>query len=277
MGYPFLLLAPVLLIVTTIPGARAGPLHDAARAGDQAALVALLDAGTAVDRHDSGGKTALFLAVQGGHLEAVTLLLARGADPNLQNNSPSGPVDAPIHAAAQNGDVEAIRRLGEAGANLTLATPYTPSPLHLALQNGPTPAADLLEALGAGDYRAPSVRGLLASADVALGRRLARGACGACHALEKTDASQAEYREAGPTLWEIVGRPKAAVAGFGYTPAMRAAGGVWSYRDLNDFLANPTARIPGTTMWKLLGTRKLRAAVIAYLRTLSDDPKPLPD
>ena len=51
----------------------------------------------------------------------------------------------------------------------------------------------------------------------------------------------------------------------------------WTYEELNDFLAAPKADIPGTKM-TFPGLPKLqdRANVIAWLRTLSDSPVPLP-
>jgi cytochrome c len=53
---------------------------------------------------------------------------------------------------------------------------------------------------------------------------------------------------------------------------------MWNYDDLNSFLSNPRAFIPGTKMSNLSGIagEDRRAALIAYLRTLSDNPYPLP-
>jgi cytochrome c len=46
---------------------------------------------------------------------------------------------------------------------------------------------------------------------------------------------------------------------------------------LNDFLASPRGYIPGTAMsFAGLQRPQQRADVIAYLNTLSDNPKPLP-
>ena len=54
---------------------------------------------------------------------------------------------------------------------------------------------------------------------------------------------------------------------------MKGKGGTWTYDDLNKFLANPKAFVPGTAMG-FAGIQKdsERADVIAYLRTLSDKP-----
>jgi cytochrome c len=81
----------------------------------------------------------------------------------------------------------------------------------------------------------------------------------------------------GPNLWDVVGNKQAHIAGFGYSPALQAAGGTWDYEKMNAFLANPKAAVPGTRM-AFAGMRRAddRANLIAYLRTLSDSPRPLP-
>ena len=55
------------------------------------------------------------------------------------------------------------------------------------------------------------------------------------------------------------------------------AGGSWDYEELNRFIADPMRVFPGTDM-EAKGYQKLedRADLIAFLRTLSDSPVPLP-
>ena len=58
---------------------------------------------------------------------------------------------------------------------------------------------------------------------------------------------------------------------------MKSKPGEWTFEDLNKFLANPRAFIPGTSMAFIgLNRPSERGDVIAYLNTLSDNPKPLP-
>jgi cytochrome c len=58
---------------------------------------------------------------------------------------------------------------------------------------------------------------------------------------------------------------------------MKAKGGTWTYDDLNKFLTNPKAFVPGTAMGFAGITKDSeRADVIAYLRSLSESPAPLP-
>jgi len=120
---------------------------------------------------------------------------------------------------------------------------------------------------------APSepIEKLLASASVERGQAAAKQ-CAACHTFEKGGPNRV-----GPNLWNIVGEHRGEGRGFNFSAAMKAKGGEWTYDELNKFLANPRGYIPGTNMsYAGLSRDQQRADVIAYLRSLSDDPKPLP-
>lgn len=112
---------------------------------------------------------------------------------------------------------------------------------------------------------------LIAAADIAQGEKLSK-ACAACHAFDKGGANKV-----GPGLWGVVKAQKAHHAGFQYSEALIAKGGDWSYQDLNKFLWKPKAFVDGTKM-NFAGLKKPedRAAIIAWLRTLSDSPAALP-
>jgi cytochrome c len=113
---------------------------------------------------------------------------------------------------------------------------------------------------------------LLAHADAEKGKQVAKQ-CQACHTLEKGGPNRV-----GPNLWNIVdsGRGEDR-GGFNFSAAMKKKGGKWTYEELNKFLAGPQAYIPGTAMsFAGLPRDNQRADVIAYLRTLADNPVPLP-
>jgi cytochrome c len=75
----------------------------------------------------------------------------------------------------------------------------------------------------------------------------------------------------------VVGRPRASEPGYDYSAAMKAKGGSWTFDELNEFLAGPRNYIPGTKMtFAGLSSENQRADIIAYLRTLSDNPLRLP-
>ncbi len=115
------------------------------------------------------------------------------------------------------------------------------------------------------------ITALLTSADLESGKRMSR-ACAACHSFDKGGPTKL-----GPNLWNVVGRPVASVEGFGYSDGMAARRGVWDYDALNVFLYRPKALVPDTDMnFGGVKTDQTRADLVAWLRTLSDEPAPLP-
>ena len=118
-----------------------------------------------------------------------------------------------------------------------------------------------------------SILVLLASADPAAGESVTRK-CTACHTFDEGGPNRV-----GPNLWDIVGRPIGGADGFNYSDALSGlADQTWSYENLDAFLAAPKAWAPGTKM-AYAGLKKAddRAELIAYMRGLSNDPKPLPE
>lgn len=116
---------------------------------------------------------------------------------------------------------------------------------------------------------------LIAAADPAKGEAFARR-CAACHSFEKDGGNKV-----GPLLWNVVNRPVASVPDFRYSQAMVdfSGGGskTWTYEELDPYLSNPKTHVPGTNMvFPGIRNEPDRANVIAYLRTLSDAPAPLP-
>ena len=113
---------------------------------------------------------------------------------------------------------------------------------------------------------------LLAHASAEKGQAVAKQ-CQACHTFEKGGPNRV-----GPNLYNIVGSERGeGRGGFNFSQAMKSKGGSWTDDELNKFLANPRGYIPGTNMtFAGLSRDQQRADVIAYLHTLSDNPKPLP-
>jgi cytochrome c len=113
---------------------------------------------------------------------------------------------------------------------------------------------------------------LLASASVDAGQKYAK-VCGTCHSFGKGEAAKM-----GPNLYGIIGLKHAHMEGFSYSDAMKAlADKIWTFDALNEFLFSPRNAIPGTKMtYGGIKNDQDRANVIAWLRTLSDSPEPLP-
>jgi cytochrome c len=121
---------------------------------------------------------------------------------------------------------------------------------------------------------APSepIEKLLQTASVEKGAAAAKK-CGACHTFEKGGPNRV-----GPNLYNVLNEPKGqGRGGFNFSAAMKGKGGTWTYDDLNKFLANPKGFVPGTAMgFAGISKDSERADVIAYLRSLSESPAPLP-
>ena len=118
------------------------------------------------------------------------------------------------------------------------------------------------------------INALLASADISAGEKTFKK-CAACHSNEAGGANKV-----GPGLYDVVGRAIASVSGFSYSAALKAygEGKTWDYEELNGFLWKPKTFVKGTSMG-FGGIKKAedRAEIIAYLRSLSDNPMPLPE
>ncbi len=116
------------------------------------------------------------------------------------------------------------------------------------------------------------VAALIAAAEPAAGEKLFKK-CIICHNPAKDGK-----RKIGPNLWDVVAGPIAADEGFAYSKALKEKSGeTWSYDNLDAFLKRPKDWAPGTKM-AFAGLKKpeQRAALIAYLRSLSDSPAALP-
>jgi cytochrome c len=127
----------------------------------------------------------------------------------------------------------------------------------VAWASGMAPAVrhDSLERQGTYSYKARPV-----GADGPLKR------CIVCHIIELDGAPRV-----APPLYGIVGAPKARAAWYGYSVALKKAGGTWTETDLDAFLTSPSKFLPGTSK-TLIGIRDPteRAQIIAGLKASSD-------
>ena len=108
------------------------------------------------------------------------------------------------------------------------------------------------------------------AADIEAGMKVFKK-CKACHNVDK------EKNKVGPHLIGVVDRAAGAVEGYKYSAAMSMASGNWTYENLNRYLARPAEAVPGTKMdYAGIENARMRADVLAFLRTLAATPYPLP-
>jgi len=114
---------------------------------------------------------------------------------------------------------------------------------------------------------------LLASADAGRGEAGVRAqGCVACHSFNEGGKAGV-----GPNLYGVIGAPHGHMEGYIYSAALKGKQGPWTFDEMNAWLIKPSAYAPGTKMsYAGLSDGKKRADIIAYLRSLSHDPLPLP-
>ena len=95
--------------------------------------------------------------------------------------------------------------------------------------------------------------------DPARGKTLYQ-ACTACHSIDDDDI--------GPRHRGVFGRKAGSVPGYAYSSALKASGIVWDQANLDRWLTNPSAMVPGTKMFYLIDDAQKRADIIAYLAEL---------
>ena len=116
--------------------------------------------------------------------------------------------------------------------------------------------------LAAGSVIAP-VQAAAATGAPPSGEALFSQKCATCHAL-----SPGETR-VGPSLYHVVGRPAGKLPGFTYSDALQHSRFDWTPSDLDRWLADTSAAVPGSVMSFREPDSDKRQAIIAYLVSIS--------
>ncbi|MEW4466647.1 c-type cytochrome [Parasphingorhabdus sp. JC815] len=94
------------------------------------------------------------------------------------------------------------------------------------------------------------------------GKKLYTRRCGACHSIDQN--------RVGPRHRGVFGRKAGSVSGFRYSKALKNLNIRWNEKNLDRWLTNPTAMVPGTSMGFRLNKPDERRAIINYLKSVSD-------
>lgn len=103
---------------------------------------------------------------------------------------------------------------------------------------------------------------LAQAADATRGQALYQARCAACHSPD--------FNGVGPAHRGVFGRLAGTAKGFtNYSVALKRSGLTWTEANLDRWLADPEALVPGQAMGISLPDAGERADVIAFLRTLA--------
>lgn len=87
--------------------------------------------------------------------------------------------------------------------------------------------------------------------------------CSSCHTIKPG------VHAVGPSLFAIYGEKAGDVAGYSFSPAMKASGKVWDDAGLDAYLTSPMKDIPGTKMtFAGVSDPAKRKEIIGFLKTL---------
>ena len=103
--------------------------------------------------------------------------------------------------------------------------------------------------------------------DAAAGKALfMSSSCPTCHAVTKDDTSKV-----GPNLVGVLGRQAGSKKSLlGPSENKKKYGVMWSAETPDEFLTNPSAKVPSTPMAGVLPDLQQRADVMAFLSTLKE-------
>ncbi len=100
--------------------------------------------------------------------------------------------------------------------------------------------------------------------DAASGEVIAGKVCAVCHSFEK--GGKVVY---GPNLFDIYGKPAAAIEGYKYSTALENSGLIWTGKNLAGFVSDPENFVKGTkARFPGIRSEKDKADILAYIKTL---------
>lgn len=148
---------------------------------------------------------------------------------------------------------------------MRLITTLAATTLALALSACGSPPEDKAAdtSAPAADAAAPAAEPTAAATTAAGGKPAAFAQCAACHAVEPGKHG------VGPSLAGVFGTKAGDIPGYTFSEAMKNSGLTWDEATLDEYLAAPMKKVPGTKMtYAGMSNPAQRQEIIAYLKTL---------
>ena len=122
------------------------PLHrcQSQKGGLKVASLLLEHQRDLIDDRDDTDRTALFMAVENGHLEMIKLLLAKNADIDIADNYSK----TPLYRACERGDEKVVRELLRHNANPNARGPAKSTPLLVTIGTATVPSSSKFAIVG---------------------------------------------------------------------------------------------------------------------------------
>lgn len=86
-----------------------------------------------MEQPDNSGRAAIHIAAQNGHVDMIAVMIEKGVDVNLMEDSPAVPGTTPLHEACSRGHAEVAKLLIQAGADDTIKNAKGETPAHCAV------------------------------------------------------------------------------------------------------------------------------------------------
>ena len=86
-----------------------------------------------MEQPDNSGRAAIHIAAQNGHGNMIQVMIEKGVDVNLKEDSPAILGATPLHEACVNGHGDVVRLLMNAGADDTIKNAKGETPAHCAV------------------------------------------------------------------------------------------------------------------------------------------------
>lgn len=96
--------------------------------------------------------------------------------------------------------------------------------------------------------------------DATRGKAFYQTVCSACHSVE--------YNGVGPAHKHVFGARAGTQPNYTYSPALATSGVTWTEKNLDRWLTQPEAMVPGQKMGISVPSAQDRSDVIAYLKSL---------